>query len=524
MSALAPLLTLALLSVAKLPSPPPKATPSPALASPAAAAEGSQPVILFLVDNSASLPPLDPEAKRVEALEKIFAFLRGQPYRLILFGGRQEVFVDDPERYRNDGQWTDFYSALVKAREVMASYPPRTEFRMILLTDALFDPRPDDWSDLGVPDGADLKGFAIQRTVALVREMKTPLYVILVGELPGGEQLYTAERSPRFILDLVSAANGAQASPAAQTLASFFDDNGLLLKKFIFRVAPEQGLKQIQPALKRITAPDRPWVELKFLTYLVLPAVLFLLLLMGILVRSFPGAGDLEVVELDEGQPVHVAVDRLHKLDAGGWGPSGLSLVAEPKDAVATVVYQPPPLDLSGAGLDTSGLDALSSEILPLPLDEMPRRLHHYANDGSKEEKIFALNLEYMAQSFDPKQAERLLSTPPVERGRLSALDYLRAKTHLLSNESLREALTAPRAQMTAYGPAGGRKELWPGARIVLGRYGFVVKGLEKGGRKDARLLLGYDRVPSLLGLKSWLPSWLQRAFRLRRSNQRVVS
>jgi hypothetical protein len=523
MSALAPPLMLALLSVATPPSPI-KAAPSTAVASPAPAADASQPVILFLVDNSASLPPLDPESKRVEALEKIFGFLRGQPYRLVLFGGRQEVVVDDPERYRNDGQWTDFYSAFVKAREVMSSYPPKTEFRMILLTDALIDPRPEDWVDLGLPPQADLKSFAVQRTVALVREMQTPLYVILVGELPGGEQLYTAERSPRFILDLVAAANGAQAGPTAQTLASFFDDNGLLLKKFIFRAAPEQGLKQIEPAVKRITAPPRPWVELKVLTYLVLPAVLFLLLLLGILVRSFPGTGDLETLELDEGRPVHVAVDRLHKLESGGWGPTGLSLVAEPKDAVATFVYQPPPLDLSGAGLDFTGLDALSNEILPLPLEELPRRLHHYANDGSKEEKIFALNLEYMAQSFDPKQAERLLATSPAERGRVSAIDYLRAKTHLLSNEALRDALTAPRVHLTIYGPGGGRKELWPGARLHLGSYGFVVEGIEKGGRKDARLHLGYDRVPSLLGLKSWLPGWLQRVFRLRRSNQRLVS
>ncbi|HEX6738498.1 MAG TPA: vWA domain-containing protein [Vicinamibacteria bacterium] len=520
MPALAPLLSFALLSVA---SPSPTKAPAPAAAlSPQPAA--SQPVIIFLVDNSASLPPLDPEAKRVEALEKIFAFLRGQPYRLVLFGGRHEVFVDDVERYRNDGQWTDFYSALVKAREVMSTYPPQTEFRMILLTDALFDPRPEDWSDLGVPEGSDLKAFAIQRTVALVREMQTPLYVILVGELPGGEQLYTAERSPRFILDLVSAANGAQAGPAAQTLASFFDDNGLLLKKFIFRVSPEQGLKRIEPAVRRITTPPRPWVELKLFTYMVLPAVLFLLLLVGIMVRSFPGSGDLEIVELDKDQPAHLAVDRLHKLEAGGWAPSGLSLVAEPRDAAGTLVYQPPPLDLAGAGLDTSGLDGLSQEILPLPLEDLPRRLHHYANEGSKEEKIFALNLEYMAQSFDPKQAERLLCTAPAERGRLSALDFLRAKVHLLSNDTLRAALTEPRVHLTVYGPGGGRKELWPGNRLQLGRYGFVVKGVEKGGRKDARLLLGYDRVPSLLGLKSWLPSWVQRAFRLRRSNQRVVS
>ncbi len=56
-------------------------SPSPgvaAAASPGVPA-GRGPVILFLVDNSASLPPLDPDEKRVEALEKMFAFLKGQP-------------------------------------------------------------------------------------------------------------------------------------------------------------------------------------------------------------------------------------------------------------------------------------------------------------------------------------------------------------------------------------------------------------------------------------------------------------
>src|SRR5262245_58931604 len=136
MPALASLLTLALLGVSPPPTLAKGASPAPAPSiaqSPAPAGSPGAPVILFLMDNSASLPPLDPEEKRVAALERIFSFLKGQPYRLILFGGRHEIFVDDPERYRNDGQWTDFYSALIKAREVMATYPPKTEFRMILL-------------------------------------------------------------------------------------------------------------------------------------------------------------------------------------------------------------------------------------------------------------------------------------------------------------------------------------------------------------------------------------------------------
>ena len=64
----------------------------------------------------------------------------------------------------------------------MKEYPPGTEFRMILLTDAILDPQPADWTDMDVPPRADLRDHVAERTLALVKEMGAPLYVILVGE------------------------------------------------------------------------------------------------------------------------------------------------------------------------------------------------------------------------------------------------------------------------------------------------------------------------------------------------------
>ena len=64
----------------------------------------------------------------MQALEKMFSFLKGQRYRLVLFGGKSEIFVDDVSRYRNNGQWTDFYCAFEKARELTQGYPKGTEF------------------------------------------------------------------------------------------------------------------------------------------------------------------------------------------------------------------------------------------------------------------------------------------------------------------------------------------------------------------------------------------------------------
>jgi hypothetical protein len=504
-----------LLSLLALASPSPTAPP----------AAGSGPVILFLVDNSASLPPLDPEEKRVAALEKMFTFLQGQPYRLVLFGGRQEVFVDDPSRYNNRGQWTDFYFAFLKAKELADGYPPGTEFRVVLLTDGILDPDPKDWDDMDVPAWSELKPFTIRKTLRLITEMKQPLYVILVGDVPkDGVVAGDREQTPGLILEMVKAANGARASPLAQTLAAFFGDDGVLLKKFIFRVEPKQGLKKVEPVVKRIVAPSRPGVEVRAFSIFILPLVLFLFLLLGILVRSFPGPGDLEVIELEKNVPVHLAADRLHKVESGGWGTTGLSLVGDARDATATVTYQAAALDLSGAGLDTEGLDPLTLKLLPEGIEALRKSLEAYSDAGSKEEKIYALNLDYMAKNFDSREAERILTAPPAERRRILALDFLRAKAHLLSNDALRRRLTDAQVHFVSYGKEGERKDLALGHTVHIGRYRFFVKDVARGGRKDVRLVLYYDRVPSLLGLKTILPGAFQRAFRFRRSSQRVVA
>jgi hypothetical protein len=78
--------------------------------------------------------------------------------------------------------------------------------------------------------------------------------------------------------------------------------------------------------------------------------------------------------------------------------------------------------------------------------------------------------------------------------------------------------------QLVSYGRAAERKELAAAVALNIGRYGFLVRDVAKGGRKDVKLVLYYDRVPSLLSLKNLLPDSFQQIFRLRRSSQRVVS
>jgi len=506
---------LVLLSLLAGPAQPGQGVPSPP-------PPGEGPVILFLVDNSASLPPLDPKSERVAALEKVFGFLRGQRYRLILFGGKNEIYVDDVSRYRNDGQWTDFYNAFLKTREVAASYPKGTEFKLVLVTDAIADPDPKDWKD--VPPGWDPRTQSMRKTVELVREMKIPLYVMLVGDPVGEVTGRDREQSPGFVLDMVQAANGAAAAPLAQTVAAFFQDDGVLLRKFVFRVAPAEGLAKIEPVVRRIAAPPRAGIELRIFGYFVLPLVLILVSLLGLLVRSFPGPGDLEILELAANQPLHVVTDKIHRSPDGTWSAQGLSLVSDSLSAAASFTLQRRELELTGQGLDRGGLDPRDAALLPLDLDALRQALEAATDGGSREDKIHALNLDYAARALRPQEAERVLLTPPAERARVPALDFVRAKAHLALDEELRKRLAEPRVQLTTYGKDGVRRELAKGTALRVGRYGFTVHELARGGRKEVRLALYYDKVPSLLGLKTVLPDLFQRAFRFRRSRQRVVS
>jgi hypothetical protein len=469
-------------------------------------------VILFLLDNSASLPPLDPQVQRREAIEKIYTFLGGQPYRLVLFGGRSEIFLDAPQHYRNAGQWTDFYFAFRAAVDLTREYPEGTEFKVVLITDGIIDPSPREWSDQHVPEGADLKAIAGDRTIRLLEESRLPLYVVLIGE--------TVNHA--LIERMVVAANGKLASNEyAQGIADFFEDDGMLLRRFIFRLEEEEGLDEIQPIVARIASPSAPRVELSIAGSLLAAVGV----LIGVGVRSFPGSGDREIIELRVGEPVHVAVDRLRRLssDVPAWSWKGLSLVESSKNAVATLTAQEESTALPPTGLSLDGLDATARSLISLPLSDLRERLDLLTREGSKDEQIYVLNLEYVARDMEEPRVERILTSAPGERRKLAAVDFLRAKVQLLHNDKLVKKLAGACVLSKGYGAQHHEQELRPGSRVQLGRYEFRVDELTRGGRKDYKLGLLYERMPSPLFLKRVVPGAVQRALRLRRSHERIV-
>jgi hypothetical protein len=469
-------------------------------------------VILLLLDNSASLPPLDPNVQRRDAIEKIYSFLKGQPYRLVLFGGRSEIYVDAPQHYRNSGQWTDFYFAFRTAQDVRKEYPEGTPFKMVLITDGKIDPSPEEWNDQFVPEGADLKTIGGDRAIALLEEMGLPLYVILIGP----------EVNHDLVQRMVAAANGKLAASAyAQGISEFFADDGMLLRRFIFRVKEEEGLEELEPIVARIATPSTPKVEFSIAGSLLIAIAV----LIGVGVRSYPGSGDRELVELRAGEPVHVAVDRLRRVtsEVPAWSWKGLSLVESSRTAFAIFTAKEDSTELPPTGFSLDGLDDTAKGLIGLPLAGLRSRLDELANNGNKDEQIYALNLEYVGKDMEEARVERLVTCAPQERKKLAANDFLRAKVHLLHNEKLAKRLTGACVQCKIFGLNAQEQELRHGSKVQLGRYEFRVDELARGGRKDFRLGLTYEKVPSPLFLKRLVPGWVQRALRLRRSHERIV-
>ena len=271
----------------------------------------------------------------------------------------------------------------------------------------------------------------------------------------------------------------------------------------------------------RIATPSTPKVEFALTGSLLLSIAV----LIGIGVRSFPGSGDREIVELRMGEPVQIAVDRLRRLssDVPAWSRKGLSLVESSRNAVAGLTAKEESIELPPTGFFLEGMEEIARILVELPLPELGERIEYLTTNGTKDEQIYVLNLEYAAKDMEEPRVERIITSAPSERTKFPPLDFLRAKVHLLSNEKLRKKLAGPCVACKIYGVRVQEHELRPGSKVGLGRYEFRVDELTKGGRKDFKLGLTYESVPSPLFLKRIVPGSVQRALRLRRNHERIV-
>jgi len=163
---------------------------------------------------------------------------------------------------------------------------------------------------------------------------------------------------------------------------------------------------------------------------------------------------------------------------AGGWASTGLSLVADAREATATFTYQPSPVDVAGTGLDTAGLDEASSKLLPLGLDEFRKRCPT-SPPGAPG-------------GADPGPEPRLHGEEPEQRRR-SGSWRARLPRGAACRRSIPAGQGASGRQRRASGEAAGatcaRRELrqgrraqgaQPGERFRVGRYTFVAGKLSR--------------------------------------------
>jgi len=156
--------------------------------------------------------------------------------------------------------------------------------------------------------------------------------------------------------------------------------------------------------------------------------------------RALVPAADLEILELNVGQPVHVP--RPHPPRPGtGRGPPGPEPHRRGRTAAATFTLQGGSVELTGSGLDTGvSIPATPRSCPSASRVRRPSRRRRTTDPGGQDPR---LNLDYAARSLDPKEAERIL-TRPRRALRLAAVDFVRAKAHLAFDDKLRRRLLEP--------------------------------------------------------------------------------
>ncbi len=474
--------------------------------------EGVKGVNILLFDNSASVPVTDKPMNRVKILDDVLNLLDGYENRLLLFGGRHEIRLDEPNRFINDGRHTDYYYAFRSAIRIRAEYPASCPVKIILLTDGILDAFPSDYPDEHFKTKAEAMTFSREQTLKLLDEHPVPTYIIVLGD-----------RYDKFFIQQIAVhANGfSRANPLFERAAEFLQNKGIFLQQFIFPVSKAEGVQGITRAVRTITHQENSLLPY----YLATLLLLVILVLVIVLIQTFPAVGDLEIINLVEGVSILIGAGVRDPDVIANPGhikrKRGLQHVTAVQYALASLSYQKRDFDFTSRGLQgLTRLEPAARQLLDLNIRQLAARLDEMEKSGTDSEIIIATNLKYYCSNLEVDDVKAIMVAREMDRMDIPALDFLHAKVYLALAPDLLDEMTEHRVRMSIPSRNIIRAQLLPRQEYPLGRYVMRVAAVERDATFRAQVVFEYVRIPSLLGLKRLIPPRLQRWLRLGRHRE----
>ncbi len=447
-------------------------------------------VIIFLVDNSKSVPKFDPKEDRKKVLREILNIAKKNGYltRLILFGGRYEIVLDDISKFNNEALHTDFYYAFKAAIDMAKKYPPTCKFKIVFITDGILDAFPSDYKEFGVIEKDEAMSLSKNMLYRLLKENKIPTYIILLGN----------EYDMDFMTRIAQEANSSLlVNPLVEKVADVLKNNSYFFKKFIYVVPKNSPKSRIRKIVKQISEKR----SFKFEFFVGLVVLIIIIFIWIISLFKSPRPGDREIFFVSYDSPTFVEMDR-----------NRLEITPGKYNAIASFSYRF--REISDYKKRLRGVDRLNKYekyLLGCDVKELGIKLKEMQKSSDDDEVTTATNLSYYCSDLDDKEIEKIFNGPKDES--IDAKKFLFAMVFLSMAKEIYEKIMKKRFFVSILKGKLIKKELSVGDTVEIG--GYELKLLDMQDNKENGVYVEFEvlQVPFL----KWkiLPSFLRKMFSL---------
>ncbi len=443
-------------------------------------------VIIFLVDNSKSVPKFDPEENRKKVLNEILDIARKNGYitRLVLFGGRDEIVMDDISKFNNSGLHTDFYYAFKAAIDLTKEYPKKCKFKIVFITDGILDAYPSDYKEFGIASKDEAMSLSKNMLYRLLRDNKIPTYIILLGN----------EYDMDFMRRIAQEANSSLlVNPFVETVANVLKNNSYFFKKFIYVIHKNSPKGKIKTIVKEISQKKK----FKFEIFVVLFVLIILILIWFISLFKSPKPGDIEEFFVYYDSPTFIGVDK-----------GVLKVLPSKYGAVASFTYRFK--DLNDYKKKLKGVDKLNRYekfLLGCDIKEFFDRLREMEKSNDEEEARTAMDLSYYCSNLDDKEIERIFNNPQSDG--IDAKKFLLIMAYFSMAQEVYEKILKKRFFVSVLKGKLIKKELSIGDVVEIGGYELKLLKINDNGDNGVFVEFEILKVPFL----KWkiLPPFLRR-------------